>query len=473
MGESRHERASLGEFGQVQGNILQPFEGRFQAFVFLSFGCRRDQARAWLGAAATRVDSPADTPMSVGLTATGLIALHPEVAADLVRFEAFWKGPLGNRFDERGEITSTPAMIGDVGASDPMSWLIGGPRRPPVDALLTLAADDEQALRQRVSLELSEAARAGVVVMPLGGMSGTGPLVQYGTVLHNADGRPIEHFGFVEGISQPAVQGVDGATTGSTVVAAGEFVLGFAGVRRPLNFAPRPAPAPWMRGGSFQVFRRLRQDAAGWWSKMEKLSDQDNTAEDVAARAIGRRLDGTPLAASGDGLNDFTFHGDEDGSRTPLYSHIRKMNPRRDEMFRERSHKLIRRGIPFGPPMDRDNPDDHERGMLFNAYMASIEDQFEFLQRCWANDIEFPSRIAAKFDEDGDGKPQVNGLDPVLGDSAEVAHRRLGTAVVDKAPPLAFGGFVTTTGSVYALVPSRAALHLLAGEAALDAPGVR
>jgi Dyp-type peroxidase family len=404
--------------------------------------------------------------MSVGLTATGLVLLSPEVAADLVGFEAFWVGPLGTRLDDSGRITSTPALLGDVGASDPTLWAIGGARRPPVDALLTLAADDEETLRQRVRQEQWEATHLGLEVMTLGGADGDGPLEQYGTAMHNADGKAIEHFGFVDNISQPGVRGVGGAAPGSPVVAGGEFVLGFLGERRPQNLGNRPSAAPWMRGGSFQVFRRLRQDVAGWWHKMEQLSDEDSTPEDVAARAMGRRLDGTPLARNGnpDDNNDFTFEGDESGAHTPLYAHIRKMNPRRDEMFRERSHKLLRRGIPFGPPMDRRDPDDNERGMLFNAYMASIEDQFEFLQRCWANDPEFPSSTIAKFDLDPSAVEQrIDGVDPVIGANADAVRRRHGDKVAQGVPPLAFGGFVTTTGAVYAFVPSRAALHQLAG----------
>jgi Dyp-type peroxidase family len=477
--------STLADPRQIQGNILQPFDGDHQAFLFLSFRNKRTETRAWLGATAARIDCTADVVaaradsriapgkslMSVGLTASGLVKLHPELAGDLAVFEAFWLGPLGTRLDDGGRITSTPALLGDVGASDPMSWVIGGARQPPVDALLTLAADDEETLRQRVWHEQREAVQAGVKVMPLLGADGTGPLEQYGNVMRNADGKRMEHFGFVDGISQPGVRGFDGAAVGSPVVAVGEFVLGFPGERRPLNLGHRPSPAPWMRGGSFQVFRRLRQDVAGWWNKMEILSDEDSTPEDVAAKAIGRRLNGTPLApdVSPSDPNDFTYQGDESGSHTPLYAHIRKMNPRRDDMFRDRSHKLLRRGIPFGPAMDRRNPDDRERGLLFNAYMASIEDQFEFLQRCWANDPKFPSSTIAKFGVEAGATDRIDGLDPVIGDNADAAHRRLGAKVVQGVPPLAFGGFVTTTGAVYAFAPSRAALHLLAGKVPLDA----
>jgi len=472
---------ALADPAQIQGNILQPFDGHYQAFLFVSFGNRRAEARAWLGAAAARVDRTGDVSiaradsgiaagrslMGVSLSATGLVALHPEVADALVAFEAFWKGPLGDRLDEGGRITSTAALLGDVGTSDPTSWLIGGARRPPVDALLTLAADDQETLRERVLREQWEATHAGLEVMPLGGTDGDGPLAQYGSVLHNADGKRIEHFGFVDGISQPGIRGVHDAARGSPIIAASEFMLGFSGERRPQTLGPRPMPAPWMRGGSFQVFRRLRQDVAGWWHKMDKLSDQDSAPEDVAAKAVGRRLDGTPLApnANSDDLNDFTYQGDEDGTHTPLYAHIRKMNPRCNDVFRERGHKLLRRGLPFGPPMDRRKPDDNERGLLFNAYMASIEDQFEFLQRCWANDPRFPSSTFAKSNpKPGPAAGRADGLDPVIGYSADAAYRRHGATAVQGVPPLAFGGFVTTTGAVYAFAPSRTALHLLAGD---------
>ncbi|GID29270.1 Dyp-type peroxidase [Paractinoplanes brasiliensis] len=483
MTEDLHDlEALLADPRQIQGNILQPFDGRHQAFLFLSFASNRTGARAWLAGAADRVDCTADvleardgthipsgrSLMSVSLTATGLTMLHPEVASDLVPFEAFWKGPLGNRLDDKGQITSTPALLGDIGDSDPTRWVVGGVRRPPVDAMLTMAADDEETLLSRALDEQALAGEAGLSVMPIAAHGADGPRAQVGNVVRNADEKPIEHFGFVEGISNPGVRGVDGAAAGTPDVAAGEFVLGLVGERRPQTLGQRPTPAAWMRGGSFQVFRRLRQDVAGWWDKMEKLSDETTSPEEIAARAVGRRLDGTPLATPGSGDNDFTYADDPDGERTPLYAHIRKMNPRRDEMFRERSHKLLRRGIPYGPPMDRRVPDTAERGMLFNAYMASIEDQFEFLQRCWANDPEFPSSTIAKFDlEPGAAEGRVDGMDPVIGYSAEAAHRRHGESVKG-VPPLAFGGFVTTTGSVYAFVPSRAALRLLAANQSLD-----
>jgi Dyp-type peroxidase family len=295
---------------------------------------------------------------------------------------------------------------------------------------------------------------------------------QRGEVLRNGQKHSVEHFGFADGISQPGIRGFtdddpDNVRPQETrppsppIIAAGEFVLGYPGERRPPARTPRPSPPPWMRNGSFQVFRRLRQDVAGWRAKMETLSGWGTASEQLANRAIGRRHDGRPLAPNAGADNAFTYQDDEDGRYTPLFAHIRKMNPRDDMVFRDRSRRLLRRGVPFGPSIDSGRPD-AERGLLFNAYMASIEEQFEFLQRRWANDPQFPASTRALFQpRTGKGR-QVDGLDPVIGDDPQAARRRVGKRVTRDIPPLALGGFVTTTGAVYAFAPSRPALAMLA-----------
>ncbi|WP_127502453.1 Dyp-type peroxidase [Actinoplanes solisilvae] len=459
---------------QIQGNILRPFGGRHQAFLALSFSNDRAGARRWLTGAADRVAGTDDVPpkgpsrfnagqslLNVGLTANGLVVLHPETANRLAGYDAFWRGPLGPRLDDQGRVTTTPALLGDIGRSDPASWVVGG-LGPSVDALLTIAAGDDETLVQAVRREENAAAAAGLKVLHL----------ERGKVHRDDKDRRYDHFGFVDGLSQPGVQGFadDAGLPAASVVAPGEFILGCPGERRPATAAPRPAPAPWMRGGSFQVFRRLTQDAQGWWDKMESLRRPGETAEDVAARAVGRSLDGKPLAdpAAPSGGNDFSFKNDPSGQTTPQFAHIRKVNPRDDEVFRDRGRKMLRRGIPFGPPFDRARPDRQERGMVFNSYVASIEDQFEAVQRSWAGNAEFPSSYLAKYGKIAAEPQRWDGFDPVLGPNPDEAAERLPAAVVDKIPKLAYGGFVTTTGAVYAFAPSLPALRRLAGDESLD-----
>jgi Dyp-type peroxidase family len=455
---------------QIQGNILAPFRCDHQAFMFVRFHHQQDNARQWVADVAGRVSSTDDARtagrsvyLNLGLTATGLVALRPQVAADLVQFTAFWNGPLGARFDDSGALTTTAALLSDVESSDPRSWVVGGPDGSPVDALLTIASGEET-FEERVAAERKSATDRDLDVVR----------VETGRVLRiDNRGRSIDHFGFADGISQPGVRGYseeatvkgqveDAKRPGSPVIAAGEFVLGYRGERRPPTRTPRPVPAPWMHDGSFQVFRRLRQDVAGWRQKMRTLAGY-GTHDDVEAAAIGRRPNGRPLDPSygSDTLNAFTYKTDPDGWYTPFYAHIRKMNPRNDSVFRDRSHKLLRRGIPFECP-DPNMPDGVEKGLLFNAYMASIEDQFEFLQRRWANDPEFPTSTLSRFEQPAGKGRTVAGLDPVIGDDAAVARRRFGKRVSREIPPVALGGFVTTTGALYAFAPSIDALRQLA-----------
>ncbi len=208
-----------------------------------------------------------------------------------------------------------------------------------------------------------------------------------------------------------------------------------------------------MRDGSFQVFLRLRQDVDGWKAKMKELAPL-SAADDVAATAIGRALDGKPLAApEQDGnSNHFTFENDEWGNQTPRYAHMRKTNPR-NGTFDDRTHRLLRRGIPFTrslhvePPLEgADGAVEH--GLAFNAFMGSIENQFEFLQRNWANNPEsLPPRAK-------------DGPDPLIGANTNSGvRRRKGKKSVD----IPFGRFVWTSGAVYAFAPSIPTLRSLAG----------
>jgi hypothetical protein len=122
---------------------------------------------------------------------------------------------------------------------------------------------------------------------------------------------------------------------------------------------------------------------------------------------------------------------------------------------------LLRRGIPFETPLHVETRlpgDDHiaeqvepaeqvERGLAFNAFMASIENQFEFLQQRWASNPESLPPVAP------------DGTDPVVGAiDAPCVLRRANAKHVE----IHFGRFVWTSGAIYAFAPSLSALHRLA-----------
>jgi Dyp-type peroxidase family len=250
---------------------------------------------------------------------------------------------------------------------------------------------------------------------------------------------------------------------GQDLIWPGQFVFGYPGQDRTQDDPQVPGNdslfdahghrrAPdWARDGSFLVFRRLLQDVQGFRRFVaDAAASQCLSPELLAAKLIGRWASGAPLrtapAADDRRLaedecrnNDFVYGdrpasavvgaskhpgvcwtdqpalaADPDGLVCPLAAHIRKMNPRDDEgRFEQpatpadtRARRILRRGIPFGAPVTA-SADATERGLLFLAYQTSIVDQFEFLQRRWANFLEF----------DGVTQPgEFNaGHDPIIG----------------------------------------------------------
>ncbi len=439
---------------EIQGNVLAPFPEEHQAFLMLSFadpgGARRGLRRALSGitttaqANAAPVGGPA-VYRSLGLCHRGLARLSPAALAGLEAFEAFRQGP-----------AARAAKLRDRGPGAPERWVFGGPGQAPVDALLTLASASSERLSEDERRLARDLSGDGVEVVH----------VERGGLLPGAmAGR--EHFGFRDGISQPAVLGHDDPhddpATGEPerrLTPAGEFVLGHprhgAGGLGP----PIPCPA-WMHDGSFQVFKRLEQDVPGWRAQLAAASAElagrgvPMSADELAARLIGRWPSGAPLARSPE-VDDgalpgalFDYEDDPLGQKTPRFSHIRKMYPRSNLVVDREWHRLIRRAVPFGPVYDpAAGPGfgpDVPRGLLMNSFMASIEQQFEFLLRGWAHDPDF-------FEAD-------DGPDPLIGeDEAPVALR----CPLHGRQNLSFQRHVHAAGAVYAFVPSLRALRSLA-----------
>ena len=473
----------------IQGNILAPFNKPCQRFLFISFMNRRAEARAWLkelvgaGVASTEqvvehneaytraTDAGRKLPpqqwVGVSFTSSGLVTLDPDLARDLLAYDAFWQGPLVDR-EYRGRRTTSPAVVGDGRRGDPTRWVVGGPGQYPVDALVTVAADNEKGLQKRAGDVRASAVGRGLAV-----------LSWQDCRRRERDKLGIEPFGFRDGISQPGVRDFTAPTdrngrreaadqAGTPIIAAGEFVLGYDGEGGTYPDAGRPVPPGWMHGGSFQVFLRLRQDVEGWETQMRELSASSGGTVDAAATAIGRTMNGEPLAARGKGgdFNDFTFK-DQQEQQIPRFAHIHKMNPR-NGTFDERIHRLLRRGIPFATPLqvetrlpgdeniDKNVAGQVEDGLAFNAFMASIENQFEFLQRSWASNPNSLPPVAA------------DGPDPVVGASDAPCVIRRGEA---DPVEIHFGRFVWTSGAVYAFAPSLSQLGRLAGSDRIEVKG--
>jgi Dyp-type peroxidase family len=441
--------SSLRSSREIQGNVLAPFPDEQQAFLLLRFtgqsGARELLTDLLPGITTTAelLQSPPCVCRGVGLTRSGLSRLAPEWQADLEPFVAFHEGALARA-----------PRLRDVGPSGPERWVFGGPRQPTVDAVLTLAAVDPEALSTEAVRWREQAESRGVELV----------FDQRGARLPGAMAG-CEHFGFKDGISQPAVRGFDPADpeapeertpTGARLLPAGEIILGRPRLATAGGESP-PAPcADWMRDGSFQVLRRMTQDVPGWRAQLTQLAaaisaEHPISADHLAAKLIGRWQSGTPLAVAPDrdapafSAAEPDFTDDPCGFKTPRFAHIRKMYPRDDQFFERDWHRIIRRGVPFGPIYDPAAEVDAERGLLLNAFMASVENQFEFLMQAWANDPDF---ITAD-----------DGPDPLVGHSDMPATLRHPDGC---RWHLRFERFVHTTGTVYAFAPALSALKGLA-----------
>ena len=148
--------------------------------------------------------------------------------------------------------------------------------------------------------------------------------------------------------------------------------------------------------------------------------------------------------------NDFMYKDDDPrGLKTPIESHIRRMNPRDAEVIGiPRLHRLIRRGTVYGPALPEGVLEDDgvERGFMYAVVGAHIDRQFEFVQSQWMNSGEFAGR--------GDAKDPISGSSH--GTETFTIPERPIRRCVEGMPR-----FVVTRGGEYAFMPSLRALKWL------------
>src|SRR4051794_20089742 len=163
----------------IQGNILAPFNKPRQRFLFISFRNRRANARYWLAQLATVVASTRQVVAhgedrkrnnetrewrGGSFPSAGLVVLDPDLAQDLLAFDAFWEGPEADRKVVEQRVMS-PAIVGNTGKGQPKDWVVGGIGPFPVDALLTVAADNSEKLKAAADEECRRAETCGLTVL--------------------------------------------------------------------------------------------------------------------------------------------------------------------------------------------------------------------------------------------------------------------------------------------------------------------
>lgn len=362
--------------------------------------------------------------------------------------------PAGNAAYNAGMKTT-----GTVNDPAPTDW--EAPFQQRLDGMVLVGDDDETRGKTAANEVVSMLTAAGATVHH----------TQLGHAVLNKVGVGIEHFGYVDGRSQPLLLAEDieqEARSGGTAEWDPTFPLASALVRDPGSADPNAF-------GSFFIFRKLEQDVRGFKTLEQDLADAlsliGEARERAGAQVVGRFEDGSPVTMSDEAKgrtppNDFNYQGsDSAGSRCPFHAHIRKVNPRNPGALNagERAHIMPRRGIPFTdvPRIDPNAlPEVTTRaafdtlvkpmlptggvGLLFMAYNAKLDDQFVFTQQTWANNLGFPQ--------------PGTGLDPVIGQPAATAggqtYHKEWDNLGSQAVPFNFGHFVKMKGGEYFFAPS-------------------
>lgn len=439
----------------TQGNILKGHGRDHTTHIFLRFEeTQRNTVRAWIGIYMAEKATSFKTQLrererfkrnrvpgglftGFFLTAAGYKYLGFKDVGDKFEDEAF-KAGMKNRLTE----TNDPK---------PGDWEKGF--QEDIHAMVLLADDDVA----RMELAAKE-------IVALTSRFATITAVEYGNVIRNDNGDGIEHFGYVDGISQPLFlkDEIDAYMAFHNIDLKEEEAKG------KLKFNPAAdkdlvlIKDPYVDNahafGSYFVFRKLEQNVKGFKEKEEGLG----LGELGGAYLVGRFEDGSPVVLTDDegvigagSYNNFDYHNDPSGGRCPHFAHIRKTNPRNNILAGNPvAPVMARRGIPFGhrkentgiAPCQEEFPEKGV-GLLFMSYQRSIEHQFEFIQGKMANERTFPAN-------------ENTGVDAIIGQVAgqESANHTYkfpvdygGRQLTD---PLPFSQFVTMKGGEYFFTPS-------------------
>jgi Dyp-type peroxidase family len=396
---------------EVQGGIVRDYKGISHGCLLLIGFDDPGTAAAFLGRLIPKVTTD-DQSLAPGQLVTNIAFTYEGLrAVGLTETQLAW---FPQEFREGMEARAS--VLGDLRINHPRRWHLptlnapkpvnGEPAHVELSAVHVVlqlrAGSNSTRARQIID---PEPAIAREVKELLDGLSGVRllavePMRQY----RNAQGQAVEHFGFVDGVSQPSIDPPkSGVTTYPNQVQLGELLLGYANAADqkpdPEN-SEDPVAArerlDFMRNGSFLVIRKLKQDVEALREAVDAARQATGLGPElVYAKMVGRWRNGDPLVAPGSG-NDFDYEGDQQGRMCPFQAHIRRANPRSAiPLFHEapgaRAPRIARRGMSYGPRYIEpssgkadDLVNEEERGLLFMAYNASIGEQYEVVQR-WIN----------------------------------------------------------------------------------------
>jgi deferrochelatase/peroxidase EfeB len=413
-------------------------------------------------------DDPANPPrhkpdycLNLGITWPGLLALEIKDRVPTLSFKSF-------RAFVAGAAERAP-LVGDTGPSSPSNW-VGGFGKGGDHVLVTLHALSPTTMTiysDRLTALFAEG-DAFREIWRKDGMA----------LMETRDGEQTftskVHFGYTDGISMTTIRGGPERYKPDHQQPCEPWL--FVLMDDAENYFV-PEPRELGLNGSFAVFKTISTDVVGFENFLRANKDKIDP-ELLAAKMCGRWRNGVPLALSPDTdsppggiapeqMNNFEYvnadgSGDPRGLRCPVGAHMRRINPRGQPVTGQghpggsnNTHRLTRRGLPYGPVYDPTEPyDGVDRGLLGYFINSNIENQYEFVLSQWVNDSEFAGAV----------RLNPKSKDPMIGtqDSSESIF----VVPAAEAPPLKFTGlstFVTTKAAAYCFLPSVTAIKFIAG----------
>ncbi|WP_428742594.1 Dyp-type peroxidase [Tenacibaculum sp.] len=396
----------------IQGNILKSHGRSHSRHIFLQFNGHAQENRLWLNQFALKLTSAYEQHQtSLDFKNSGTEHLFTGLLLSYSGYQALdidsYQIPDDKAFRASMKDITFQYDTGPSGVHErtinplndtPENWQTPFDQR--IDALLILAyggdKTDDEICNSYLDNEIAK------IKSNLNNIA-TILSIEKGYALRNKNNDVIEHFGFVDGLSNPVFfksdfdywQNKEGIksydpTAPFDLVAVNDP----GGIDEDLSF------------GTYFVYRKMQQNIKGFNKQTQQLASliSKKTGDKVdseyaEALAFGRYKDGTPLTTNSKKatLNNFDYQEDMEGLTCPFHSHIRKTNPRGDTnrinntpIGNERSHRIVRRGISYGSK--NLNPDSEwtDAGLLFLSCQSDIEQQFLVMQCGWSDNPNFP-----------------------------------------------------------------------------------
>jgi Dyp-type peroxidase family len=488
---------------EIQGDILVGLVKKVEKFIFFTIGGSEEEKAGFR----TLLASLPITSMQECLDQRAAVTAHKAAGNS-----GLLPAPgLNVAFTHQGlqvlgaQLDGAPEFAGGMAGSQtkladpaPASWKVLGPNQPVHGVFLvtgSTAAEVDDVVMRRLA--------------PAAANGWSEAVTQTGTVRpHPVEGH--EHFGFADGVSQPAVRGrvaagqaldptvgpdPDQAEPGRDLLWPGEFLFGYPSQvgQFPPNEdpdmtkpgAPQEPDTDFTRNGAFLVFRRLEQKVPEFTLSVKKAASDlvaastdpsagEPSADLLGAQLVGRWRSGAPLinaphaddlsvAEGTPGALAFEFDGDRQGLVCPWAAHVRKTYPRDDvrhnvgptrddveaaEAFTQ-THRMMRRGIAFGPEVTAEE-----------ALCGATSEERGLLFACYVTSIEDQFEFVQDAWVNSDDFVQPgSGIDAIIGQSATPGPLPfLGgmpfTGTPPAKPQLELDRFVTMQGGEYFFAPS-------------------